>query len=198
MKMIVPMSVRRFFKIKSRSNAITNRNGEVVKQSKKKMARKSKYLALVRQNDNQEYNNCAGFATLPDFLQLEILSFVYDEVSKFLISSPHQYDCRGLQRHISLCITEEKKNLMTCRICHAPATFPYRLKDCGHVTCGRCLWMHRCVKFAPCRCGMDITNRPEQLDPTLSNCQAYWLLTPEGVCVCVCVCVMHYAVDSSF
>ena len=127
--------------------------------------------------------NDIGFPVLPDFIQLEILSFIYDEidlVSVILATIPCQFGLSGLRRHLSLSIQSNEKNRMTCRICDSVSCYPYRLVDCGHIVCGRCLWMNRCVTVTPCPCGCAISSRPKRLDPHLADSQAHWILTSDG------------------
>ena len=124
-----------------------------------------------------------GFPALPDFIQLEILSFIYDEidlVSTMLSTIPCQFGLSGLRRHLSQSIQNNENNNMMCEICDSVSCYPYRLVNCRHIVCGRCLWMNRCVNVTPCPCGTAIFSRPERLDPHLADSQAHWILTAEG------------------
>jgi hypothetical protein len=125
------------------------------------------------------------FSTLPSSLQLEIMTFLYDDLDSLgsIFESlpglaPVSY--KDLKIHVANYIRSSRSDDVSCRICAEPMCYPHQLvESCGHQVCGRCAWTRR-QDLKSCGCGVKIRSRPKRLDPTLVDCKAYWLLSEEG------------------
>jgi hypothetical protein len=96
---------------------------------------------------------------LPQAILLEVMSFLYDDLSsiqdiicssKVLLMTIDHRDI--IINHIRKVIlnsddtstntttTSNTRNNIYCTLCSNPVTYPYQLKDCNHIACGRCIW----------------------------------------------------------
>ena len=136
----------------------------------------SKVLAPSRKNAG---SFSSLFSVLPQDTQLEILSFIYDDIGSidnFLECQEVQFRSSDLKRHMSVCILSSARNLY-CQRCDSLSCYPYELHDCGHQVCGRCAYSYR-QEMKPCGCGTMIYSRPRRLNTALADSRAYWILSP--------------------
>jgi hypothetical protein len=144
--------------------------------------------ALMTRESNSSKRANSLFSILPQELQFEVISFLYDDTEligallSFEEGLSSQMYHPDLKRHMSLCILNSSSNQQFfCRICCLPICYPYQLTDpsCGHYVCGRCAWIRR-QELSSCGCGVKIRSRPKRLDPKPADCRAYWILDDEG------------------
>mmetsp|Transcript_23207 Transcript_23207/g.30033 ORF Transcript_23207/g.30033 Transcript_23207/m.30033 type:complete len:472 (-) Transcript_23207:1621-3036(-) len=77
-----------------------------------------------------------------------------------------------------------------CVFCRQISATPYRLRDCGHVACGLCIWRRGLPKapinqlFLPilfhCQCGSGATRRPRRANADAANATANWIIGRKG------------------
>jgi hypothetical protein len=115
---------------------------------------------------------------LPAFALLEIISFLYDDRDAlrnivYNVICKQRLEVAEIKKHIRASILERPERVL-CRICIKTPCYPYKLVQCGHEVCGRCAWKHH---RKACGCGAEILSRPEQVNPSLADRKAFWLLS---------------------
>eukprot|EP00980_Cylindrotheca_fusiformis_P031664 scaffold26766_cov166-Cylindrotheca_fusiformis.AAC.3 len=142
----------------------------------------------TKRRQYQSFKCLSFLPTLPDELQLQILTFVYDEVE--LIESILERQRCTFRIPRPLCnsvfaesIRQDTKNdELFCRICSNAICYPYQLMDCKHTVCGICAFICR-DGLRPCSCGIRLRSRPKRLGgnaASLAEARAYWLLDGIG------------------
>jgi hypothetical protein len=136
-----------------------------------------------------------GFSKLPTILQLEVISYLYDDLESlsalfaaFQVTLSHIRH-HDLKRSIGYSILQDSarhSDSVFCRICNRPTCYPYQLIDasCGHHVCGRCAWDRR-QEMGCCGCGVRIRSRPKRVEALLGNKRAFWLLSTKGMITAV-------------
>lgn len=118
---------------------------------------------------------------LPAFALLEIISFLYDDRDAlrnivYNVVCKQHLEVAEIKKHIRASILERPEQVL-CRICIKTPCYPYKLVQCGHEVCGRCAWKHH---RKACGCGAAILTRPEQVNPSLADRKAFWLLSKKA------------------
>jgi hypothetical protein len=142
-----------------------------------------KIIQIAQHQIHKEEETFLLSTTLPSSLQLEIMTFLYDDLhslGSLFESLPGLVSYKDLKLHVANYIRSFGCDNVSCRICAEPMCYPYQLvESCGHQVCGRCAWTRR-QELRSCGCGVKIRSRPKRLDSTLVDCKAYWLLSEEG------------------
>jgi hypothetical protein len=112
---------------------------------------------------------------------LEIISFLYDDRDAlrnivYNVVCKQHLEVAEIKKHIRASILERPEQVL-CRICIKTPCYPYKLVQCGHEVCGRCAWKHH---RKACGCGVAILARPEQVNPSLADRKAFWLLSKKA------------------
>lgn len=118
---------------------------------------------------------------LPAFALLEIISFLYDDRDAlrnivYNVVCKQHLEVAEIKKHIRASILERPEQAL-CRICNKTPCYPYKLVECGHEVCGRCAWKHH---RTACGCGAMILSRPKQVNPSLADRKAFWLLSKKA------------------
>ena len=135
---------------------------------------------------------------LPQAILLEVMTFLYDDLPAIQSMLCSSKDLLMTFSHRDIIINHIRKVIINstttpfCTLCSNPMTYPYQLKDCNHVACGRCIWQatnrdSNTVFMGPncknAKCKIKIRSRPFRVSTEqnrLANVRAVWLLNPNG------------------
>jgi hypothetical protein len=133
--------------------------------------------------DNLAFSD-ASLPKLPQFVLLEIMSFLNDDrasLQALLVSCKAlNLDRDSVKIYLRKTILDSENGDIHCCMCAVPVAYPYKLVDCQHVACGRCVWTanHKCGL-----CKTKIRSRPLRLGPEASkvaDTNAFWILPPKA------------------
>jgi hypothetical protein len=148
----------------------------------------SRHFLMDKGSKSYSSKSFSLFPILPDEVQLEILSFVYDEIESIEIIFDSQGGRCNFFDHIyreyfaRSILQSARYDEIFCKICSNPLCYPYQLVDpgCAHAVCGMCVFKCREELGSCCPCGVRLRSRPKRLGNYLADCRAYWLLDQVG------------------